>query len=74
MENYRLLEKDGGTELSVEIDVESSFGDFFQEVFPKALEKVKELAEGQKITPFLWFDTQAEEAVNCLPRFSQIRP
>ncbi len=64
LENYRLQEKDGGTELSVDIDVESSFGDFFQDVFPKALQKVKELAEGQKITPFLWFDTQAEEAVN----------
>ncbi|MBP6809987.1 MAG: VOC family protein [Saprospiraceae bacterium] len=63
-ENYTLQEKDGGTELEVELDIDESFGDMFLEMFPKALQKVKELSEAQKITPFLWFDGQAEEAVN----------
>jgi len=50
MENYTLLEKDGGTELRVEVDSsdsdEHNFVDYFQETFPKALQRVKELAEG----------------------------
>ena len=44
-ENYTLQEKSGGTELSVELDADDSFADYFQDKFPKALEKVKELAE-----------------------------
>ncbi|MBC7777035.1 MAG: VOC family protein [Phycisphaerae bacterium] len=64
LENYTLREKDGGTELVTEMDADDSFCNFVVEVFPKALQKVKELAEAQKITPFLWFDHQAEEAVN----------
>lgn len=50
MENYTLLEKDGGTELRVEVDSsdsdEHNFVDYFRETFPKALQRVKELAEG----------------------------
>lgn len=45
-ENYTLQEKGGGTELYVELDADDSFADYFQDKFPKALEKVKELAEG----------------------------
>ena len=44
-ENYTLQEKSGSTELSVELDADDSFADYFQDKFPKALEKVKELAE-----------------------------
>lgn len=50
MENYTLLEKDGGTELRVEVDSsdsdEHNFVDYFRETFPKALQRVKEMAEG----------------------------
>jgi uncharacterized protein YndB with AHSA1/START domain len=44
-ENYTLLEKNGGTELNVEMDADESFADYFEGTFPKALAKVKELAE-----------------------------
>ena len=63
-ENYALREQDGGIELNVELDVDDSFADMFLGIFPKALQKVKELAEAQKITPFLWFDNRIEEALN----------
>jgi uncharacterized protein YndB with AHSA1/START domain len=46
-ENYTLQEKDGGTQVDVELDADDSFADYFQDSFPKALEKVKELAEGK---------------------------
>ncbi|HLG03142.1 MAG TPA: SRPBCC domain-containing protein [Bacteroidia bacterium] len=45
MENYSLKNTNGSTELSVEIDVIEEFEKFFDEAFPKALAKVKELAE-----------------------------
>jgi len=64
LENYTLREKDGGTELSVELDTENSFAEYFAGTFPKALARVKELAEAQRITPFLWFDHRIEEALN----------
>lgn len=45
MENYYLSENNGSTELRVEMDIAEDYEDFFKETFPKALEKVKELAE-----------------------------
>ena len=45
LENYELTQKNGVTELTVEMDVTEDFQKYFQETFPKALEKVKELAE-----------------------------
>lgn len=49
MENYTLQEKNGSTELRVEVDSsdsgDSNFVDYFRETFPKALQRVKELAE-----------------------------
>lgn len=63
-ENYTLRENGGGTELSVELDVENSFAEYFVGAFPKALARVKELAEAQSIMPFLWFDHRIEEALN----------
>ncbi|MCB0530818.1 MAG: VOC family protein [Lewinellaceae bacterium] len=62
LENYRLRPTDSGTELTVEIDMDDNFAEYFQSTFPKALASVKALAEAQAITPFLWFDQQAEEA------------
>jgi hypothetical protein len=44
-ENYTLKSVNGGTELTVDMDIEESFKDYFVETFPKALNKVKELAE-----------------------------
>ncbi len=64
MESYTLQEKGDATTLVVELDADNSFEEYFKEKFPKALDKVREIAENQMITPFLWFDHQAEEAVN----------
>ena len=45
MENYSLKDIGGKTELIVEIDVTDDFKDFFMETWPKALEKLKSIAE-----------------------------
>jgi hypothetical protein len=45
MENYSLKENGNHTTLEVEIDIVEDFKKYFEETFPKALEKVKELAE-----------------------------
>jgi uncharacterized protein YndB with AHSA1/START domain len=45
MENYFLKEKDGNTELRIEMDVTEDFKDYFTGTWPKALLKIKELAE-----------------------------
>ncbi|HSD08807.1 SRPBCC domain-containing protein [Flavobacterium sp.] len=45
METYRLVSIDIGTLLEATIDTVDKYVDFFQDVFPKALEKVKELSE-----------------------------
>ena len=44
-ENYTLTDEDGGTRLSVEIDVEGEFESYFDKTFPAALEKVRDLSE-----------------------------
>lgn len=44
-EDYKLIQKNNATELTVEMDVTEDFEDYFRQTFPKALEKVKELAE-----------------------------
>ncbi|MEX2632852.1 MAG: hypothetical protein WD267_02380 [Balneolales bacterium] len=49
MENYTLRTKNGKTLLHVETDVTDEFKDYFQETWPKALEKVKQLAEKKKV-------------------------
>lgn len=45
MENYSLKEKERSTELTVEMDMTEEHEKYFSETFPKALEKVKSLAE-----------------------------
>jgi hypothetical protein len=47
-ENYLLNEKNGKTELEVELDVTDEFKDYFSDTFPKALERVKDIAENGK--------------------------
>lgn len=45
-EKYFLRQSaDGGAELNVELDTLDEYASYFQETFPKALAKVKELAE-----------------------------
>lgn len=44
-ENYTFTEKDGGTELGVEIDVEEEHQAMFDDMWPKALQRLKEIAE-----------------------------
>ena len=44
-ENYTFNEKDGGTELLVDIDVKDEYKDMFDGMWPKALEVLKQLAE-----------------------------
>lgn len=44
-EGYHLREADGGTELRVTLDTNEDAKDYFSQVFPKALELVKQLAE-----------------------------
>ena len=45
METYTLKNNGGSTELAVSIDSIDEFADYFQDKFPKALEKLKEIAE-----------------------------
>jgi len=44
-ENYTLKTKEGKTELIVDLDISDDFADYFLQTFPKALDKVKEIAE-----------------------------
>lgn len=45
MENYTLKETDGVTEVLIEMDADPGFKDYFTQTWPKALDKVKEIAE-----------------------------
>lgn len=44
-ENYTFLEKDGGTELQIDVDSNDDFVEFFNESWPQGLEKLKKLVE-----------------------------
>lgn len=44
-ENYTFTKLASGTELSVEIDAVNEFVDYFNETYPNALEKLKEICE-----------------------------
>lgn len=45
LENYTFKEIDGTTEVSVDMDIGEEYEEMFQETWPKALQKLKELAE-----------------------------
>ena len=45
MENYTLKSIDGKTNLIVEMDINDEYKDYFMKTWPKALEKLKEIAE-----------------------------
>jgi hypothetical protein len=44
-ENYTFIEKDGGTEVQVDLDISDDFKEMFEQMWPKALVALKELAE-----------------------------
>ncbi len=44
-ENYTFTEKDGGTEVSVDMDVADEYKGMFEDMWPKALQILKELVE-----------------------------
>jgi len=46
-ENYTFKELNGGTELTVDLDSDEDNAKMFEDAWPKALEKLKELAEAQ---------------------------
>jgi uncharacterized protein YndB with AHSA1/START domain len=45
-ENYTFVERDGGTEVQVDQDMMEEYKEMFEEMWPKALQTLKELAEG----------------------------
>ena len=47
LENYTLRPSNGNTELLIDMDISEEYKDYFDDTWPKALEKVKELAEKQ---------------------------
>jgi uncharacterized protein YndB with AHSA1/START domain len=47
LEAYTLKEQNGKTELHTELDAVPEFEGYFREVFPKALQIVKDIAEGK---------------------------
>lgn len=46
-ENYTFTEKDGGTELSIDQDIEDEYKDSFMDMWAKALSKLKEICEAK---------------------------
>ena len=44
-ENYTFTSENGGTKLVVEVDTDEKYGGMFKDMWPKALEKLKELSE-----------------------------
>lgn len=44
-ENYTFNEKDGGTEVLVDVDISEDYQDMFKDMWPKALHSLKECAE-----------------------------
>ena len=45
LENYTFEEKNGSTSVRIELDAVEEFGDYFGQVYPKALDKLKEVCE-----------------------------
>lgn len=47
LENYTLRQENDKTELIIDIDITEEYKDYFIKTWPKALEKVKEMAEAK---------------------------
>lgn len=66
-ENYTFVRTASGTRVEVDTDMADDFCSYMEDTWPRALAKLKTICEqGMKvsITPFLWFNDNAEEAVN----------
>ena len=50
LENYTFTASDGHTILSVDVDINKEFKDHFNEAWPKALQKLKEICEDKSLT------------------------
>jgi uncharacterized protein YndB with AHSA1/START domain len=46
-ENYRFIEENGVTEVQVELDMLDEYVEMFEEMWPKSLERLKEIAEAE---------------------------
>ena len=44
-ENYTFIEKDGGTEVQIDQDIEEEHKEMFEGMWEKALQKLKDIAE-----------------------------
>ena len=44
-ENYTLQDKDGGTEVTIDVDVLEDYLEFYEDAWPEALHKLRALAE-----------------------------
>ncbi|WP_379089092.1 SRPBCC domain-containing protein [Pedobacter sp. UC225_65] len=51
IEDYTLTEVGGQTLLTIDMSITAEFEDYFQQTWPKALAKVKELAEQAEVIP-----------------------
>ena len=45
LENYTFKEKNGFTEVAVDVDTDEEYAEMFEDMWPKALQKLKKLAE-----------------------------
>ncbi len=45
LENYTFKEKNGSTEVKVDMDTDEEYAEMFRDMWPKALQKLKKLAE-----------------------------
>ena len=45
LENYTFKEKDGTTEVLIDMDLHEEYREMFNNMWPEALQKLKELAE-----------------------------
>jgi len=50
-ENYTFVEKDGGTEVIIDQDIEDEYVEMFNKMWPDALERLKTIAEKRKDEP-----------------------
>jgi uncharacterized protein YndB with AHSA1/START domain len=48
-ENYTLRDKGGSTEVTVEMEIDSEYRDFFDKTWPRALEHLKMLSEEEEV-------------------------
>lgn len=48
-EDYTLTEENGRTKVSVSMDIDGEYSDFFEKTWPRALEHLKNISEGNDI-------------------------